>query len=118
MEYQKLEANVQKMELGLGYAGPRSYMYYTERNFKPITSIIGNTHLHEEVVLCTFGGMLAYFLQLGAVGMCLHCNGLIDTMLAQDWKGSDPSMPTSRIFEKQRGDLALQDKDKLGPVRR
>jgi hypothetical protein len=39
--------HVQKTKLGLEVASPRSRMYYTERNFKPITSIMGKSFLFE-----------------------------------------------------------------------
>jgi hypothetical protein len=39
--------HVQKTKLGLEVASPRSRMYYTERNFKPITSIVGKSFLFE-----------------------------------------------------------------------
>jgi hypothetical protein len=35
--------HVQKTKLGLEVASPRRRMYYTERNFKPITSIMGKS---------------------------------------------------------------------------
>jgi hypothetical protein len=40
--------HVQKTKLGLEVASPRRRMYYTERNFKPITSIMG-----KYLFLCT-----------------------------------------------------------------
>jgi hypothetical protein len=49
--------HVQKMKVGLEVAKPRSRMYYTERNFKPITHNMGKSFMFEErVFLCILGG--------------------------------------------------------------
>ena len=56
----KLKKNgghVQKMKLGLEVPSPRSRMYYTERNFKPITHMMEWLFNCEEgVFLCTLEG--------------------------------------------------------------